>query len=131
MVERLADLPRPLDVARGDLQIAPGQIDADAIAVDAGERVLGFDVSAAAFERHHQLDLVLHVLGQRRLRHGAAVGHDGVGGFAKEERRLAHVLAHLLDMLDVIAADAPQPADRKILPVPATGMAACGGCGMT
>jgi hypothetical protein len=105
----------PISHGRFDLQVAPAQIDADAIAVDAGERVLGFHVAAAAFEHHHQLALVVYVLGQRRVRHGAAVGHDGVGGFGKEERRLAHVLAHLLDVLDVIAADAPQPADRKIL----------------
>ena len=39
MVERLADLPRPLDVARGDLQVAARQIDADAVAVDAIERL--------------------------------------------------------------------------------------------
>src|SRR5580692_9595867 len=115
VIERLADLPRPLDVARGDLQITTGQVDADAIAVDAGKRVFGLDVAAAAFERHDQLDLVMHVLGQRRVGHRAAVGHDRVRGLGEEERRLAHVLAHLLDVLDVIAADAPQAANRKIL----------------
>ncbi len=33
-VERLADLPGALDVARGDLQVAPGEVDADAVAPD-------------------------------------------------------------------------------------------------
>ena len=74
----------------------------------------GLDVAAAALERDDQLDLVVHVLGQRRIGHRAAVRHDGVGGLGEEERRLAHVLAHLLDVLDIIAADAPQAADRKI-----------------
>src|SRR5258708_30805673 len=41
MIERLADLPRPLDVARSDLQITARQVDADAIAVAAGKRILG------------------------------------------------------------------------------------------
>ena len=115
MVERLADLPRPLDVARGDLQVAPRQIDADAVAVDAIVRLGHRDVAPAALERHDQLDLVMHVLGQRRIGHRAAVRHDRVGRLGEEERRLAHVLPHLLDVLDIIAADAPQAADRKQL----------------
>src|SRR6266508_5655733 len=48
MVEGLADLPRPLDVARGDLQVAPREVDADAVAVDAVERLRGRNVAAAA-----------------------------------------------------------------------------------
>src|SRR5690606_31509541 len=47
-VERFSDLPRPLDVARSDLQIAPRQVDADAVAPDAIERLCGRDVAAAA-----------------------------------------------------------------------------------
>ena len=38
-----------------------------------------------------------------------------VGGLGEEERRLALVLAHLLDVLEVVAADAPDAADRKQL----------------
>src|SRR5665811_2095564 len=34
IVERLADFPRTLLLARGDLQVAAGEVDADAIAVD-------------------------------------------------------------------------------------------------
>src|SRR5580704_9930356 len=115
IIERLADLPRPLDVARSDLQVATRQVDADAVAIDAGKRVFGLDVAAAAFERHDQLDFVMHVLGQRGVGHRAAVGDDRVRRLGEEERRLAHVLAHLLDVLDIIAADAPQAADRKKL----------------
>jgi hypothetical protein len=50
---------------------------------------------------------MMHVFGQRRIRHRAAVRDNGVGRFGKEEWRLADVLSHLLDVLDVIAADAP------------------------
>ena len=103
----------PLDVAGCDLQVAAREIDADAVAVNAIERLLRLDVAAAALERDDKLDLVVHVLGQRRIGRRAAVRHDGVGGLGEEERRFAHVVAHLLDVLDVIAADAPQPAYRK------------------
>src|SRR5579872_1680712 len=115
MIERFADLPRPLDVARGDLQIAPRQIDADAVAVDAIVRLRHRDIAAAALERDDQLDLVMHVLGQRRVGHRSAIRHDGIGRLGEEERRLAHVLSHLLDVFDIVAADAPQAADRKKL----------------
>src|SRR5262249_25043556 len=63
MIEGFADLPWPLDVARGDLQIAPRETDADAITVEAGRRVFGGDVPTAAFERDDKLDLMMHVLG--------------------------------------------------------------------
>src|SRR4029077_7284172 len=69
-VERLADLPRPLLVARGDLQVAPREVDADAVSPDRIERLVAFDVAAAALKRDYQLDLVVHVLGQRRIRYG-------------------------------------------------------------
>ena len=71
------------------------------------QRLFGLDVAAAAFQGHHKLDLMMHIFGQRRIRHSAAVRNDGVGRLGKKERRLADVLPHLLDVLDVIAADAP------------------------
>src|SRR5438094_331524 len=46
-IERLADLPRALDVPRGDLEIAAGQIDAHRVAVDEVERALGRDLAPA------------------------------------------------------------------------------------
>src|ERR1700749_549921 len=46
MVEGLADLPRPLFLARGLLQVATGQVDADRIAVDVIERLLDGNVEA-------------------------------------------------------------------------------------
>src|SRR3954471_19942718 len=41
IVERLADFPRPLLLARGDLQVAAGEVDADGIAIDMVERLVG------------------------------------------------------------------------------------------
>ena len=49
MVERFADLPRPLLLARGLLQVAPRQVDADRIAVDMIERLVGRDVQPPLF----------------------------------------------------------------------------------
>src|SRR5262249_27311851 len=114
-VERLADFPRPLHLARGGLQVAPRQVDADAVPPDAIERARGLDVAPAAHERDHELDLVLKVLGQRWIRHGRAVGHDRVGWLGEEKRWIAHVVTHFADVLFVVAADAPDAADRKQL----------------
>src|SRR5262249_48367680 len=58
------DLPRPLHVARGDLQVAPREIDADAIAVDAVEGLIDRNVPSARLERDHEFHLVMHVLGK-------------------------------------------------------------------
>ena len=58
------------------------------------------DVAAAALQRDHQLDLMVHVLGQRRIgRRSPPSGTMRIGGLGKEERRVAHVVAHLLDVL--------------------------------
>ena len=113
MVERLADFPRPLEVARGDLQVAAGEVDADRVAPDAIVRLGDRNVAAAALERDHQFDLVMHVLGERGVGHRTAVRHDGVGGLGEIERRQPLVLAHFADVLDIIAPDAPDAADRK------------------
>ena len=130
-VERLADFPWPLDVARGDLQVAARQVDADAVTPHAVERLVLRDVAAAAFQRDHHLDLVMQVVGERRVGDRAAVMHDRVGGLGKEERRLALVLAHLLDVLEIVAADAPDAAHREQVGTPATASAAWGGWGIT
>src|SRR5674476_470701 len=95
--------------------VAAGEVDADRVAVDAVIGLGDRDVAAAALERDHQLDLVVHVLGQRRIGHGAAVGHDGVGRLGEIERRQPLVLAHLADVLDIVAADAPDAANREFL----------------
>jgi hypothetical protein len=97
------------NVARGNLEVAPREIDANCVAEDAVERPLELDVAPAGLERHHELDLVMHVLGERRVGHRPAIRHDGIGGLCEEERRLAHILPHLANMLLIVAADAPDP----------------------
>ena len=85
------------------------------VAVDAVERLVGRDVAAAALERDDQFDLVMHVLGQRRIGHGAAVRHDRVGGLGEKNGGSALVVAHFADVLDIVAADAPDAAHGKVL----------------
>src|SRR5262249_8334064 len=52
---------------------------------------------------------------QRRMRHGAAIWHNGVRRLGEKERGRALVLPHLADVLKVVAAGAPDAADRKHL----------------
>jgi len=85
----------------------------------------------AALERHHQLDLVMQVLGQRRVWNGRAIGHNGIGGLGKIEWRSALVLAHFTDVLDVVAADAPNAAHGIELVASGDHDYGCGGWGMT
>ena len=113
MVERLADFPGPFLLARGLLQVAARQIDADRIAVDVIERLVGRDVQAAALHRHDQLDLVMQVLGQRRVGNGGAIGLEHVGMLGEEERRRTLVVSHLADVLEIVAPDAPDAANGK------------------
>src|SRR5665811_2195150 len=44
--------------------------------------------------------------------YGGAVRHQHVGVLGEEERRCPLVIAHLADMLEIIAPDAPDTADR-------------------
>src|SRR5258708_13018945 len=61
MVEGLADFPGPFLLARGDLQVAAGEVDAHRIAVDMLERPVGGDVEAATLHGDNQFDLVMQV----------------------------------------------------------------------
>jgi hypothetical protein len=67
----------------------------------------------SVLERDHVFDLVMQILGQRRIRDGRAVGDDRVGRLRKEKRWIAHVMTHLADMFLVVAADASDAAHRK------------------
>ena len=83
------------------------------IAVDVIERLVGGNVEAAALHRHDQFDLVMQILGQRRIGNGGAIRLEHVGVLGEEERRRALVIAHLADVLEIVAADAPDAANRK------------------
>src|SRR4029078_12101495 len=82
--------PRAFLLARGNLQVAAGKIDPDAVAPDVAQGVRGLEVAAAALERDDEFDLVVAVLGQRRVGDGLAGVDDRVRGLGEEERRVAH-----------------------------------------
>ena len=134
VVEALADVPRPALLLRLALQVAPRHVEADGVAPDVAHRVGGGDALAALADRDDELDLVVQVLGQGRVRHAAdlALGdrQHRVGRLHEEERRLAAGEAHLLRVLDVVAADAVDAVDREGLAARAGdgNDAAGGGC---
>ncbi len=76
------------------------------------ERLVGGNVEAAALHRDDQLDLVMQILGQRRVGNRGPIRHQHVGVLAEEERRRPLVIAHLADVLEIVASDAPDTADR-------------------
>ena len=112
-LEGLRHLPRAAQLLRPVLQVAPGHVDADGVAEDAVERARDRNVRAALAERHHHLDLVMHVLGGRRIGK-RAVEDQVVRVLLEEERRLAvRVAAHLDRVGGVVAADAIDAVDRE------------------
>ena len=64
MVKTLADFPRLLLRRHAVLQVAPGHIETERIAVDVLERRVRRDIGAARFQRRHEFDLVVIILGQ-------------------------------------------------------------------
>jgi hypothetical protein len=95
-----------------------GHIQTEGIAIDVFERLLRRNICAARFQRGHQLDLMVIVLGQRRI--GMIRDRadrdvlDGVGRFLKKERRLAGRIGATLDgVRGIVASDAIDPAHGK------------------
>ena len=120
VVEALADLPRLLLVTHRTLEVAPGHVEADRVTEDQVERALRRDVSPALRERRDQLDLVVVILGERRIRvidrHAGRRELDRIGRLLEEERRLARrVRSHLARVRRVVAADAVDPPHRELL----------------
>ena len=103
------------------LQVAARHVEADRVAEDERRsRLRPATLHARLADRHHELDLVVEVLGGQRIADAARRcrrhdGHDRVGRLGEEERRLlGGIAAHLLRVLGVVAADAIDVADREI-----------------
>ena len=72
------------------------------------------DVAAIAADRNHQFDLELEIGRERRIWHARAIRHHGIARLLEEERRITLVgLLHLADVVEIVAADAIDAADRK------------------
>src|SRR5690606_5107746 len=68
VLEGLANLPGAAKLLRFALEVAPGHVEADAVAPDVRERVLGLDVTAAGLQCDDHLDLEVDVRGTGRIR---------------------------------------------------------------
>src|ERR1700736_1050302 len=67
MIKTLADFPWLLFSGHAVLQVAPGHIEAKRITIDMLERLFGGNIAAARFQRRHQLDFMVIVLGERGI----------------------------------------------------------------
>jgi hypothetical protein len=113
VVERLGAVPRAAHLAGLLLEVAPGHVEPDRVAEDFVERAFRRDLAAAFLERHHQLELVVHVLRARGVRE-RAVGGERIRRLGEEERRVAvRIVAHLAGVLGVVAPDAENPVHRE------------------
>ena len=63
MLEGLADLPGAAQLLGLALQVAPGHVEADGVAEDVVQRACAAGCRCRRCQRHHQLDLVVHVAG--------------------------------------------------------------------
>ena len=117
-VKALADLPRLLLVTHRALQVAAGHVEAERVTVDVLEGCFRRNIAAARFQRRHQLDLVMIVLGQRGI---GMIGDgtdrdvlDRIGRLLEEERRLAvGIGSHFARVRRIVAPDAIDPPHRK------------------
>jgi hypothetical protein len=77
----------------------------------------GLDVASAGADGHHQFDLVVQVLRQAGIGHGAGLAgvddHQRVGRLQEKEGGLAPGEAHLLGVLFIVAPDAVDAVHRK------------------
>src|ERR1700737_5592871 len=93
VIKTLTDFPRLLFSRHAVLQIAPGHIEAERIAIDMLERLLWGNIGAAGFQRRYQFDLVVIVFGERRIgmfRDGADCDVlDRIGRLLEKKWRLA------------------------------------------
>jgi hypothetical protein len=96
------------------LQIAPGHVQPAAIAKDHLHRLVLRDMRGLWAERHHQLHLVVQVLGAGWIGHVLARLQHRMGRFGEVERRLTiDGMAHFSGMGGVVAPDTENPPDRK------------------
>ena len=98
----------------GVLQVAAGEVDAGRVAEHQAERGVPADVRAARPQRHHQLHLVVQVVGERRIGRVDAGQYERVGRLGEEERRIGIVApAHLAPVRRVVAPDAEDAPHRE------------------
>ncbi|AEM42588.1 hypothetical protein KVU_PA0169 (plasmid) [Ketogulonicigenium vulgare WSH-001] len=106
------------------LNVAARHIKADGIAPDVILRIRLGNMAAALADGQHQLDLVVVIPGFGGIGDGRATVHHTIGRLLKEQRRVTiSGAAHFLDMRDIVAADAVNPAHWKAFAVADDGNA--------
>lgn len=123
VVEALGDVPRQALGLGGCLQIAAGQVQAHAVAVDQRLCLLHRQLAGRriAAQCHHQLHFVVQFLGAGRVRNVVAVAdHDRIGGLHEKGRLATLGLgdgrsgAHLARVIGKVAADTVDAVHRKV-----------------
>src|SRR5690606_7310573 len=117
VIEGLADFPGTALFLGLALEVATGHVQTDGETIDASGGLLHAQITPAAAQCDHELDLVVKVGCAWRVRHfaGFALGNvqDGIGRLREKERILAAGETHLLGMFGVIAAHAINATYRE------------------
>jgi hypothetical protein len=117
VIKALADAPGTTLLLHLALQVAPRHIQTNGITVHMRHCLTGGNIAATLADRDHQLNLVVQVLSQARIRHvsGLTIGdkHKRIGWFQKEKWRFAAAKAHLFRVLFVISTHAINAVNRK------------------
>src|SRR5258706_1493197 len=113
LVEILAEVPRPALVLADLLQVPARHVEAHRVAKDVCDRVLGGNPPPLPAYCDHHLGLVVQVRGLRWIVDVAPERHQRMGRLDEEKRLFAPVAAHLLMVLYIVAADAPNTWSRQ------------------
>ena len=117
LIEILAEIPRTLFLAMGDLQIAPGHVLADGIAPDQAVGIGRLDLVATLGEHCHQFGFPVVVLAHQAVVHALVFafidGHQAMRCLAEKERLFTFGRAHFFLMFEVVATDAENATYRK------------------
>jgi hypothetical protein len=113
MIKGFTYFPWAARLARGHLDITPGEINADGQTEHMVGRIGQINVAPALADRQDQLDFILQILGEWRIGYLRSIWNDGICGFLEKEGRIAFVSAHFADMSGIIAPHAINPTHGK------------------
>src|SRR5207247_8536021 len=112
LIEILAEGPGPAFVFSDLLQITPGHVEAHRVTPDVLVGLGRRDLVAARADYGDHLGLPVVVARHRRKVHGTTLGDQIMSRLGEEERLLAAVASHLPLVLDTVAADPEDTAER-------------------
>ena len=117
MVKPFADTPGAALFFHFALKVAPRHVQPDRIAIDVRHCLAGGNIAPTRSDRNHQLDLMMEVLRQARIRDLARCtlgnNNERIGGLQEEKGRFAPGKAHLLRVFFIVTADTINAVDRE------------------